>query len=119
MNHTGLGDTLEFIFRKTGIQSVIYWLSDVFDFDCGCEARRIYLNRKFNYRKMKNFFRRVAELFARNPLLFAMFTASVWFVLIALAVSQMPTDDDKTIAAIVGVGSWLLFTAATWKLGSK
>lgn len=50
---TGLGDTIEKITTTTGIKSVVDKLSDIFDFDCGCEERKNMLNRLFPYRKIE------------------------------------------------------------------
>ena len=44
----GLGDTLEKVFKKTGIDKVAKW---VLGEDCGCETRRDRLNYLFPYYK--------------------------------------------------------------------
>jgi len=41
----GLGDTIEKVFKKTGIKKVI---ESMFD-DCGCEERKELLNKIFPY----------------------------------------------------------------------
>lgn len=46
----GLGDTIEKVFDNTGVSKVAKW---VLGDDCGCEARRDYLNSLFPYVKPK------------------------------------------------------------------
>jgi len=41
----GLGDLVEKITTYTGIRWVVYKLSKVFGFDCGCEKRKDSLNK--------------------------------------------------------------------------
>ena len=43
----GLGDTLEKVFQKTGIDKVAKW---VLGEDCGCDTRRDRLNKLFPYK---------------------------------------------------------------------
>ena len=43
----GLGDTLEKVFKKTGIDKVAKW---VLGEDCGCDKRRDKLNKLFPYK---------------------------------------------------------------------
>jgi hypothetical protein len=45
----GLGDTVERITTKTGIKKAVDYVSDKTGVDCGCTARKEYLNRRFNY----------------------------------------------------------------------
>lgn len=45
----GLGDTLEKVFKKTGIDKVAKW---VLGEDCGCDKRKEKLNQIFPYRKI-------------------------------------------------------------------
>lgn len=45
----GLGDTIEKITTATGIKKAVEWLAD--GKDCGCDARRDYLNKLFPYNK--------------------------------------------------------------------
>jgi len=45
----GLGDTLEKVFKKTGIDKVAKW---VLGEDCGCDKRKEKLNKIFPYRKI-------------------------------------------------------------------
>ena len=45
----GLGDTLEKVFKKTGIDKVAKW---VLGEDCGCDERKKKLNELFPYRKI-------------------------------------------------------------------
>jgi hypothetical protein len=44
----GLGDTLENIFEQTGVKAVVKFIAGD---DCGCEERKIKLNKLFPYRK--------------------------------------------------------------------
>jgi len=44
----GLGDTLEKVFKKTGIDKVAKW---VLGEDCGCDDRKAKLNYLFTYYK--------------------------------------------------------------------
>lgn len=44
----GLGDTVEAVFKATGVDKIAKW---VLGEDCGCEARKLALNRLFPYRK--------------------------------------------------------------------
>lgn len=45
----GLGDSLEKVFKKTGIDKVAKW---VLGEDCGCDKRKEKLNKIFPYRKI-------------------------------------------------------------------
>lgn len=45
---TGLGDTVEKVFKATGIDKVAKWLLGE---DCGCEERKEALNKLFPYKK--------------------------------------------------------------------
>ena len=45
----GLGDTLEKVFKATGIDKVAKWLAGE---DCGCDKRKEKLNKMFPYRKI-------------------------------------------------------------------
>jgi len=44
----GLGDTVEKILDKTGVKKVVEFLSN--GKDCGCDKRKEWLNKKFNYK---------------------------------------------------------------------
>lgn len=44
----GLGDTVEAVLKATGVDKIAKW---VLGEDCGCEARKLTLNRLFPYRK--------------------------------------------------------------------
>jgi hypothetical protein len=44
----GLGDTLEKVFKATGIDKVAKWIAGE---DCGCDKRKERLNELFPYRK--------------------------------------------------------------------
>jgi len=44
----GLGDTVEAVFKATGVDKIAKW---VLGEDCGCEARKLTLNRLFPYKK--------------------------------------------------------------------
>tara|TARA_R100000773_G_C4217138_1_gene115651 strand:+ start:601 stop:1023 length:423 start_codon:yes stop_codon:yes gene_type:complete len=46
----GLGDTVEKIFKKTGIDKVAKWLLGE---DCGCESRKQSLNQMFPYNRVE------------------------------------------------------------------
>ena len=46
----GLGDTVEKIFKKTGIDKVAKWLLGE---DCGCDTRKDTLNRMFPYNRVE------------------------------------------------------------------
>ncbi len=46
----GLGDTVEKIFKKTGIDKVAKWLLGE---DCGCESRKQTLNQMFPYNRVE------------------------------------------------------------------
>lgn len=45
----GLGDSLEKVFKKTGIDKVAKWILGE---DCGCDKRKEKLNKIFPYRKI-------------------------------------------------------------------
>lgn len=45
----GLGDTIEKITTATGIKKAVEWLAN--GKDCGCDARKDYLNKIFPYNK--------------------------------------------------------------------
>jgi len=45
----GLGDTVERITTKTGIKKAVDYVSEKTGVDCGCSARKEYLNERFNY----------------------------------------------------------------------
>ena len=49
----GLGDTIEKFTETTGIKSVVEWISDATDTDCGCEERKEWLNETFPYKEEK------------------------------------------------------------------
>lgn len=44
-NEVGLGDVVEKITEATGIKKVVDKVSEVLDFDCGCEERKEKLNK--------------------------------------------------------------------------
>lgn len=44
----GLGDTIETVFKATGVDKVAKWILGE---DCGCQARKTTLNRLFPYKK--------------------------------------------------------------------
>lgn len=44
----GLGDTVEKVFKATGVAKVAKWILGE---DCGCEERKKYLNKIFPYAK--------------------------------------------------------------------
>lgn len=46
----GLGDTLEKVFKATGIDKVAKWIAGE---DCGCDKRKEKLNKMFPYRKIQ------------------------------------------------------------------
>ncbi len=48
-NDNGLGDTVERITTKTGVKKVVEYVSDKTGKDCGCQARKQYLNSRFKY----------------------------------------------------------------------
>ena len=54
----GLGDTIEKITKATGIRAVVDVVSKALGKDCGCEARKEWLNNKVPYKpkKTKGFF---------------------------------------------------------------
>tara|TARA_R100001510_G_scaffold57795_1_gene67954 strand:+ start:4430 stop:4603 length:174 start_codon:yes stop_codon:yes gene_type:complete len=45
----GLGDTIERITTKTGIKKAVDYVSEKTGRDCGCQARKEMLNKKFKY----------------------------------------------------------------------
>jgi len=47
----GLGDTVEAITKATGIKKVVDKVFDKFGVDCGCEERKVLLNKLFPYKK--------------------------------------------------------------------
>ena len=47
----GLGDTIESITKKTGIKKIVEVISDISGIDCGCEERKVLLNKIFPYKK--------------------------------------------------------------------
>lgn len=49
----GLGDTIERITTATGIKKVVSAVSNAIGKDCGCEARKEELNKKFPYQDKK------------------------------------------------------------------
>ena len=48
---TGLGDTIEAITESTGIKKVVDIISDLTGIDCGCDERKVILNKLFPYKK--------------------------------------------------------------------
>jgi len=44
----GLGDTIAKVTKATGIDKVVHWIAGE---DCGCEERRVALNKKFRYKR--------------------------------------------------------------------
>lgn len=46
----GLGDTLEKVFKATGVDKVAKWIAGE---DCGCDKRKEALNKLFPYRKIQ------------------------------------------------------------------
>ena len=106
MKAEGFGDTLEWIFRKTGIQAVIYFLAEKFEFDCGCEARRIYLNEKLNYSSMKNWFN---ALFSRAPFWVSLIAGAVFFFAGYFIIENVQSEDVKNLWAFLIFVAWGLF----------
>jgi len=49
MKHKGFGDTVEAITKATGIKTVVDKISKATGKDCGCDARKEALNKKFPY----------------------------------------------------------------------
>jgi|TARA_R100000935_G_scaffold46868_1_gene70522 hypothetical protein len=49
MKHRGFGDTVEAITKATGIKKVVDKISEVTGRECGCEARKEALNKKYPY----------------------------------------------------------------------
>ena len=49
-NDTGLGDTIERVTKATGIKRAVDKVSEVSGKDCGCSARKDYLNNRFQYK---------------------------------------------------------------------
>ena len=49
MKHKGFGDTVEAITKATGIKKVVDKVSKITGIDCGCDARKEALNKKFPY----------------------------------------------------------------------
>ena len=49
MKHIGFGDTVEAITKATGIKKVVDKISEVTGRECGCEARKEALNKKYPY----------------------------------------------------------------------
>jgi hypothetical protein len=47
----GLGDTVEQITTATGIKAVVDAVSNATGIDCGCSARKEFLNKIWSYRK--------------------------------------------------------------------
>ena len=47
----GLGDSIEKFTKATGIKKVVDKVSKVTGKDCGCNKRKIKLNRMFPYKK--------------------------------------------------------------------
>ena len=48
--HKGLGDTVEFLFEKTGIKYAVEKAAEAIGIeDCGCSGRKEWLNEKVNY----------------------------------------------------------------------
>jgi len=47
----GLGDTVEQITEATGIKAVVEAVSKATGIDCGCDARKEFLNKIWSYRK--------------------------------------------------------------------
>jgi nicotinate-nucleotide pyrophosphorylase len=45
----GLGDTVERVTKATGIKKAVEYVSKKTGKDCGCSARKEYLNERFNY----------------------------------------------------------------------
>ena len=50
---TGLGDTIEKFTKATGIKAVVDTVYKMAGKDCGCEARKEFLNTRFPYKKAK------------------------------------------------------------------
>jgi len=48
----GIGNSIQRVAKRTGIERIILWLRQQFGFDCGCERRRLWLNRLMPYRKL-------------------------------------------------------------------
>jgi|TARA_R110000803_G_scaffold205285_1_gene271839 hypothetical protein len=48
MKEKGLGDTVEKFTRLTGIKSLVKLLAK--EEDCGCNKRRVWLNKQFPYK---------------------------------------------------------------------
>lgn len=47
----GLGDSIEAVTKATGIKKVVDVISDLTGIDCGCEERKLLLNKIFPYKK--------------------------------------------------------------------
>ena len=45
----GFGDTVEKFTKATGIKKVVDKVSEITGIDCGCDARKQALNKKFPY----------------------------------------------------------------------
>lgn len=107
MNHEGLGDTLEWAFRKMGVQAVIYWMASTFNFNCGCEERRVFLNQLFNYSKMKNFKRFFQNVFSKSPTVTSIVLAAAWFfMIIGIGTMTNNVEVSGVIACIGVLGFW-------------
>jgi hypothetical protein len=50
----GLGDTIESITEATGIKSAVEMFSKATGLDCGCDERKVKLNKLFSYNRNIN-----------------------------------------------------------------
>lgn len=53
MKSKGLGDDIEKFTRKTGIKSVVDFMSNGLNIPCGCEGRKEAMNKLFPYKYKK------------------------------------------------------------------
>ncbi len=52
--HQGFGDTVEKVLENTGIKNIVEKFTDATGIDCGCAARREWINGLFPNRKMND-----------------------------------------------------------------
>lgn len=68
--HQGFGDTVEKVLENTGIKNIVEKFTDATGIDCGCAARKEWLNGLFPNRKMNDLSKEdydyLSEVFSLN-----------------------------------------------------
>ena len=54
MESRGLGDTIKKFTEVTGIDTLIEYVEELTESECGCDKRRVWLNDQFPYKLNKN-----------------------------------------------------------------